>query len=88
MKATGTRNMNSNRNDLSSEQCAELLTALKARFEKNMNRHKSLEWARVQAKLKANTELRWSLHEMERTGGEPDRFNFVSQRSSAGFICR
>ena len=57
---------------LSSEQRKELLSALKARFEKNMNRHKGLEWAKVQAKLEANTEKLWSLHEMERTGGEPD----------------
>ena len=57
---------------LSSEQREELLKALKARFEKNMNRHKGLEWAKVQAKLEANIEKLWSLNEMERTGGEPD----------------
>ncbi|HSE32461.1 MAG TPA: DUF4256 domain-containing protein [Pyrinomonadaceae bacterium] len=57
---------------LSAEQREELLTALKARFEKNMNRHKGLEWSRVQARLEANTERLWSLSEMERTGGEPD----------------
>ena len=51
---------------------AALLRALKARFEKNMNRHKGLEWAKVQAKLEDNTEKLWSLNEMERTGGEPD----------------
>jgi hypothetical protein len=45
---------------------------LKARFEKNMNRHEGLEWAKVQAKLEANAEKLWSLNEMERTGGEPD----------------
>src|SRR3989339_1588080 len=50
----------------------ELLRALKARFEKNMNRHKGLEWAKVQAKLDANSVKLWSLNEMERTGGEPD----------------
>src|SRR5688572_28643489 len=50
----------------------ELLRALKARFEKNMNRHKGLEWAKVQARLEGNTEKLWSLHEMERTAGEPD----------------
>ena len=50
----------------------ELLAILKARFEQNMNRHKGLEWAKVQAKLEANTEKLWSLNEMERTGGEPD----------------
>ncbi|MEO7099706.1 MAG: DUF4256 domain-containing protein [Luteolibacter sp.] len=54
------------------EQREELLGALKARFEKNMNRHNDLEWAEVKAKLDANTEKLWSLHEMERTGGEPD----------------
>ncbi|HMH31707.1 MAG TPA: DUF4256 domain-containing protein [Puia sp.] len=64
--------MNSNKKKLSPEQREELLRALKARFEKNMNRHKSLEWAKIQAKLEANTEKLWSLHEMERTGGEPD----------------
>ena len=58
--------------ELSPEQRQELLRALKARFEKNMNRHKSLEWAEVQAKLEANAEKLWSLNEMERTGGEPD----------------
>jgi hypothetical protein len=57
---------------LSSQQREELLTALKARFERNMNRHKGLEWTRVQAKLEANAEKLWSLNEMERTGGEPD----------------
>jgi len=49
-----------------------LLRTLKARFEKNMNRHQGLEWTKVQAKLEANAEKLWSLHEMERTGGEPD----------------
>jgi hypothetical protein len=65
--------------ELSPEQREELLRALKARFEKNMNRHKGLEWAKVQAKLEAclsgrqaNPEKLWSLNEMERTGGEPD----------------
>ena len=58
--------------ELSPELREELLRALKARFEKNMNRHKGFEWAKVQAKLEANTEKLWSLNEMERTGGEPD----------------
>ena len=57
---------------MSPKQHEELLRALKARFEKNMNRHKGLEWAKVQAKLEANTEKLRSLNEMERTGGEPD----------------
>lgn len=54
------------------KQCEELLKILKARFEKNMNRHKGLEWAKIQPKLEANSEKLWSLNEMERTGGEPD----------------
>ena len=66
------KNINRNKKDLSPKQCEELLKALKSRFEKNMNRHKGLEWAKVQAKLEANAEKLWSLHEMERTGGEPD----------------
>src|SRR5881397_2446736 len=57
---------------LSPEQREELLKTLKARFEKNMNRHKGLEWATVKAKLEAGAEKLWSLNEMERTGGEPD----------------
>jgi len=65
-------NINSNIKELSPEQHEELLRALKARFEKNMNRHKGLEWAQVEAKLVANTEILWSLNEMEKTGGEPD----------------
>src|SRR5271166_2982842 len=57
---------------LSKKQREGLLGALQARFEKNMNRHKGLEWAKVQAKLEANIDKLWSLNEMERTGGEPD----------------
>src|SRR4029077_19709988 len=72
MRATRARNINSNKKDLSPEQREELLRALKARFEKTMNRHKGLEWDKVQAKLEANVEKLWSLNEMERTGGEPD----------------
>src|SRR5262245_25149572 len=64
--------MKSSKKELSPKQREELLRALKARFEKNMNRHKGLEWAKVQAKLEAHAEKLWSLHEMERTGGEPD----------------
>jgi hypothetical protein len=60
------------RKPLSPEQREELLRALKARFEKNMNRHKGLEWAKAQARLEANPEKLWALNEMERTGGEPD----------------
>src|ERR1041384_4443978 len=64
--------MNNNKKKLSAEERAELLRALKARFEKNMNRHKGLDWAKVQARLQADAEKLWSLNEMERTGGEPD----------------
>ncbi len=58
--------------ELSPEQREALLKVLKARFEKNMNRHQGLEWAEVQAKLEASPGKLWSLSEMERTGGEPD----------------
>jgi len=64
--------MNSTKKKLSSEQQKELFKTLKARFEKNMNRHKGLEWANVQAKLEANNDKLWSLDDMEVTGGEPD----------------
>jgi len=64
--------VNSSKKDLSLGQGEKLLRTLKARFEKNMNRHKDLEWAQVQAKLEANARKQWSLSEMERTGGEPD----------------
>ena len=57
---------------LSEEQREELLGVLKARFEKNKNRHKGLEWAGVQAKLEASPQKLWSLNDMEKTGGEPD----------------
>ena len=58
--------------DMEAKHREELLGTLKARFEKNMNRHKGLAWDKVQAKLEANAEKLWSLNEMERTGGEPD----------------
>ena len=69
--------MKSNKKKLSSGEREELLLALRARFEKNMNRHKGLEWTKVQAKLEASPdgyrdEKLWSLNEMESTGGEPD----------------
>ena len=72
MRASTARNMKSGKKDMSPEQREAVLGALKARFERNMNRHKGLEWAQVQAKLEANAERLWSLNEMERTGGEPD----------------
>src|SRR6266700_2981219 len=65
-------NIKNNKKELSSKKREELLKTLKARFEKNMNRHKGLDWAKVQARLEANPEKLWSLQEMERTGGEPN----------------
>jgi hypothetical protein len=62
----------SHKKELSPEQREEVLSVLKTRFEKNMNRHKGIEWAKIQTKLKTNPERLWSLNEMERTGGEPD----------------
>jgi hypothetical protein len=77
--STGTvqtvNNIKSNKKELSPEQREELLRALKDRFEKNLSRHKGLEWAKVQSRIcgmEANLEKLWSLNEMERTGGEPD----------------
>jgi hypothetical protein len=61
-----------NKKELSPKPREELLKTLKARFEKNPNRHQGLEWAKVQARLEAHVEKLWSLREMERTGGEPD----------------
>src|SRR5437667_10999558 len=65
-------NMKSNKKELSPKQREELLRALKDRFEKNLSRHKGLQWAKVQTKLEANAGKLWSLNEMESTGGEPD----------------
>jgi hypothetical protein len=58
--------------ELSSKQRDQLLGVLRTRFEKNMNRHQDVQWAKVQARLEANAPKLWSLYEMERTGGEPD----------------
>ena len=64
---------------LSKKQSHELLKTLKARFEKNISRHPGLAWDEIQAKLEANAEKLWSLHEMERTGGEPDVVGHVKK---------
>ena len=64
--------INSNKKKLSPGQHKELLSILKARFEKNMHRHKGIEWAKVETKLEANPEKLWCVNEMEITGGEPD----------------
>lgn len=68
--------MSSNKKKLPSDQREQLLDKLKARFEKHMNRHKGVDWAKVQAKLQASADKLWSLSEMERTGGEPDVVGF------------
>lgn len=73
-----------NQKVLTSEQHVELLGILKVRFEKNMNRHKGLEWSKVQAKLEANPDKLWSLKDMESTGGEPDVVQY--DKSSDEFI--
>jgi len=72
MRATKARNINSNKKDLSPEQRKELLRALKARFEKNMNRIKVLNGINVQAKLEANAEKLWQSMKWKEPGGEPD----------------
>jgi hypothetical protein len=79
------KNTNSNKKELSPEHREELLSELKARFEENMNRHKGLEWAKVQTKLEANTKKLWSLNEMERTGGEPDVVGFDKKTGEYSF---
>ena len=64
--------MNTMKKELPPKQCEELLSVLKARFDRNMQLHKNLEWAKVLARLRESGEKLWSLNEMERTGGEPD----------------
>ncbi|MFL5808654.1 MAG: DUF4256 domain-containing protein [Flavisolibacter sp.] len=76
-----TANSYRDKKNLSSKQLEELLTTLKARFEKNMNRHKGLEWSKVQSRLEYNDSALWSLNEMERTGGEPDVVSTGSRNS-------
>lgn len=71
---------------LSSTQRQNLISALKTRFEKNMARHKGMDWAKVQAKLQANTEKLWSLNIMEETGGEPDVVGFDSKKGEFIFF--
>jgi hypothetical protein len=75
-----------NKKQLSHEQREDLLKTLKVRFEEHLNRHKGLEWAKVQAKLEANAEKLWSLNEMERTGGEPDVVGHDSRTDEYIFI--
>lgn len=77
--------MTENRNELSVEQREELIKVLQARFEKNMNRHEGLEWAKVEAKIEANAEKLWSLNEMEVTGGEPDVVGYDKEKDEYTF---
>jgi hypothetical protein len=78
-----TDNIISENKELSQEQREELITVLKARFEKNMNRHEGLEWSKVEEKL--NAAILWSLNEMERTGGEPDVIGFDKKKDKYMF---
>jgi hypothetical protein len=71
--------------ELSQAQAEELLSLLKDRFEKNMNRHLGMEWAKVQARLQVQAEKLWSLNEMERTGGEPDVLDFDAKTGEFHF---
>ena len=70
---------------LSPKQSEELLKTLKTRFEKNLNRHKGIEWAKVEARLVANIEKLWSLNEMEKTGGEPDVVGYDQKKNEYFF---
>lgn len=77
---------NDTRRTLSSEERAELLTTLSVRFEKHMTRHRGLEWGGVRARLEGHPAKLWSLHEMERTGGEPDVIGW-DERTSEYLFC-
>ncbi|WP_341281148.1 DUF4256 domain-containing protein [Paenibacillus sp. FSL H8-0537] len=81
-----TTSPNSASKELSAEQQEELLKALKARFDKNTDRHQGLEWTSVQAKLEAQAGKLWSLHEMERTGGEPDVVGYDNETGEFIFM--
>jgi hypothetical protein len=72
--------------DISPEQREDLLKTLRKRFEKNTNRHETIEWAKVQLKLEANPEKLWSLSEMERTGGEPDVVGYDNETGETIFF--
>jgi hypothetical protein len=75
------RSTNSNKKNLSLKQGEELFKILKARFDKNMHRHKGIEWNKVETKMKKNNDKLWSLNEMERTGGEPDVVGYDKKTS-------
>lgn len=75
------KSTNGNKKNLSPKQGEEILKTLKERFEKNMNRHKGIEWTKVELRLKNNTDKLWSINEMERTGGEPDVVGYDKKTS-------
>lgn len=75
-----------NKKNISPAQFIDLLEILKERFNKNMNRHKGLDWAKIQTKLEANVEKLWSLNEMEISGGEPDVVDYVKQTDEYIFM--
>lgn len=77
--------MSKSKKKLSVDQAKELLNTLKVRFEKNMNRHKGIQWTDVEAKLKANAEKLWSLNEMEKTEGEPDVVGYDKKKNEFTF---
>lgn len=78
--------MKTNKKELTQEQVSKLLSTLKTRFEKNMNRHKGLQWTDIQARLEAHTAKLWSLNEMETTEGEPDVIGY-DQQTGAYVFC-
>jgi hypothetical protein len=78
--------IHSSKKKVNAEQQVEIILSLRARFEKNMNRHKSIKWADVQAKLEANPSKLWSLNEMEKTGGEPDVVGYDKKTSEYIFF--
>lgn len=78
--------MSNAKKKISKEQREELLEILKTRFDKNMKRHKGIEWAKVEARLDKNAEKLWSLAEMEKTGGEPDVVGFDKKSGEYMFV--
>lgn len=75
-----------NTKELSTDQHDELIHILETRFSKNINRHKNIEWSRVEAKLQIRTDKLWSLNQMEITGGEPDVVGFDEQTGEFIFV--
>ena len=86
MTATRARNIHSNKKDLSREPREELLRALKARFEKNMNRHIGLEWGKVQAKLEANADKLWSLMKWKELAVNRTLLDMIKRQANTFFM--